>query len=103
MGKLTWEWDSTRDNLIVIQKPRGKLTVDEIMEFFDTREAKMAFGEGALCVIAWRIREESYSGWEFDEPKGDSKEVWVLGDDSQCFCGRILHDQYCPECGTKLF
>lgn len=102
MAKLTWEWTERTDQ-IVIRKSKGLLTVDEIMRFLREREQISAFGEGTLCVIAFRLNTDMYSGWEFEKPEGDSQEVWVLGDESKCFCGRVLHTQYCPECGHKLW
>lgn len=100
MAKLTWEW-TERDDQIIIRKPKGKLTVEEVIDFTHSRDFINAFGEGTLCVIAWRIMEDTYQGFDFDRPEGDSQEVWVLGDESRCFCGRVLHTSYCPECGTS--
>lgn len=102
MSKLTWEW-TERDDQIVIRKPKGKLTVEEVVEFMHRPEMISTFGGGTLCVIAWRIKEETYQGFDFEKPEGDSQEVWVLGDESKCFCGRTLHTSYCPECGHKLW
>ena len=102
MSKLTWEWDGTRDDLIRIHKPKGKLTVNEIMDFMQTRDMMNTFGEGALVVIAWRTKSDWYQGFNFEEDPGDTKDVYVLTDESRCFCGQVLHMQYCPECGHKL-
>lgn len=102
MSKLTWEW-TDRDDQIIIRKPKGKLTVDEVMGFLRERDQMFAFGEGTLCVIAWRLNSDMYQGWELGKPEGDSQEVWILGDESRCFCGRVLHTSYCPECGHKLW
>lgn len=105
MSKLTWEWSELGNgDRIIIRKPKGKLTVDEIVAFLNEREQIYAFGEGALCVIAWRNSSDSYSGWDLSgEQKGDDAEVFVLQDDSQCFCGKVLHLQYCPKCGEPLW
>ncbi|MBR6029196.1 MAG: hypothetical protein IKP40_08890 [Clostridia bacterium] len=102
MSRLSWEYGD-KDDQIVIRKPKGKLTVQEIREFMNERKQLMDFGEGALCVIAWRSSGESYIGWElFGEPQGDTVDLFVLQDSSTCFCGKVLYPQYCPACGHKL-
>ena len=83
---------------------RERMTVEEIVKYLDEREQIYAFCEGALCVIAWRNSTERYSGWDLPgRDEGDSQEVFVLQDDSRCFCGRVLHMQYCPKCGEPLW
>ena len=102
MAKLTWEYGD-KDDQIIIRKSKGKLTVQEIMDFMSQREQILDFGEGALCVIAWRMKEDTYSGWDmYTENPGDAVDLFVLQDSSTCFCGKTLFPQYCPECGTKL-
>ena len=100
--KLTWEYGDKEDQ-IIIRKPKGKLTMQEIVDFMNQREQLFDFGEGALCVIAWRMSSETYSGWEMHgEQAGDAVDLFVLQDSSTCFCGKTLFPQYCPECGTNL-
>ena len=102
MSRLSWEYGD-KDDQIVIRKPKGKLSVQEIREFMNEREQLRDFGEGALCVIAWRSSSETYSGWDMHcEPQGDAVVLFVLQDSSTCFCGKVLYPQYCPECGRKL-
>ncbi len=100
MTKLTWEWGD-RDDQIIIRKSKGRLTLDDIVEFTSQPEIINAFGEGVLCVIAWRNRTDTYQGVEYEQT-GDAQAVWMLSDGSKCFCGRELYMQYCPECGHKL-
>lgn len=102
MAKLTWEW-SDRPDEIIISKKKGRITVEELYEFFDSRDAVWNFGEGALWVVANRVRDDAYQGWNMEKPEGDRVSVWVLGDESTCFCGRVLHTSYCPECGHNLW
>ena len=104
-SKLTWEWtDTAGGDKITLVKKKGRITVEEIFEFMSSQDAVWAFGEGTMWVIANRIREESYQGWDlYGKPEGDAVDVWILGDDSKCFCGRTLHTSYCPECGAKLY
>lgn len=101
MAKLSWEWGD-KDDQIIIRKPKGKLSVEEIAEFMSSHEMIMAFGEGALCVIAFRTKTDYYPGFEMEELKGDAQDLYVLTDESTCFCGKVLNMQYCPECGHKL-
>ena len=55
-------------------------------------------------MIAWRMSSDTYTGWELGgKPEGDTQEMFVLVDESECFCGRILHPQCCPECGHELW
>ena len=102
VGKLEWEWGD-RDDEITIRKKKGKITVAEIYEFMSSLEARFAFGEGTLWVIANRIKSDTYVGFEMEEPEGDAVDVWIIGDEQECFCGRVLHTSYCPKCGEKLF
>ena len=101
MSRLTWEYGDKPDQ-IIIRKAKGKLTLDDIHAFMNEREQLLAFGEGVLCVIAWRTSADTYSGWETGKPEGDAADVFVLQDESTCFCGKVLHYQYCPECGCEL-
>lgn len=102
MSRLSWEYGDKEDQ-IVIRKPKGKLTVQEIQEFMNDRKQLYDFGEGALCVIAWRMKSDNYSGWDLHvEQQGDAVDMFVLQDSSTCFCGKVLYPQYCPECGHHL-
>ena len=102
MSKLSWEYSSLHDDAIIIKKAKGKLTVGEIMEFMKDREQIMNFGEGTLCVIAFRNYTDGYDGWELETHQGDEQEVFILDDETRCFCGQLLHYQYCPDCGRNL-
>ena len=103
MGRLKWEYGDKPDEILIL-KPKGKLSVQEIRQFMNEREQILNFGEGTLCVIAWRMSSDTYTGWELGgKPEGDTQEMFVLGDESECFCGRVLHPQYCPECGYELW
>ena len=103
MSKLELECGHKTDEWI-IRKNKGRLTVAEIMEFMNRRDQLMQFGEGAMCVIVWRTSSDTYSGWDdmLGKAEGDSQSMFVLQDESRCFCGRVLHMQYCPDCGRKL-
>lgn len=100
---ITWEWGDKQDQ-IIIRKAKGKLTMDDIWKFLNDREQTMVFGEGALAVIGFRIDSTRDSGWFYeDKAEGDEQEVFILADDSHCFCGELIYPQYCPDCGRKLY
>lgn len=101
-GKLTWEWTGAPEE-IVIRKKKGRITVEELHEFFESRDAVIHFGEGAMWAVVSRVRDDAYQGWNMEKPEGDRVSVWVLGDESTCFCGRVLHTSFCPECGAHLW
>lgn len=101
--KLTWEWGD-HDEEIIVRKDKGKLTMQEIWDFLQTPETLNAFGENALAVILFRMRQrEDFGIFGPAEDEGDAQNVYILGDGSKCICGRAeLWMQYCPECGKKL-
>lgn len=102
-SKLTWEWaDNCHD--IIIKKAKGRLTLDEVYSFMQTRELRNAF-EGCLLVWAFSSmeRDETLDVWE-GETEGDAVTLTVVGDGSTCpICGRNeLFPQYCPDCGAPI-
>lgn len=103
-SKLTWEWaDNMHD--IWIHKEKGKLTLDDVWHFLQSREMTNML-DGALAVISFRIRsdrDESLDVWEPEE-EGDHQLIELVDDDRDCpICAKhTLFPQYCPECGTSL-
>lgn len=102
-AKLTWEWaDNGQD--IIIHKAKGRLTLDEVYAFMQTREMRDCF-EGALLLWQFRSleRDESIDLFE-GESEGDSVLLNVINDGSTCpICGRNeLFPQYCPDCGAPI-
>lgn len=108
MAKLTWEWSDPEKNIITIKKPKGKLTMQEIVEFMHQREQANVF-EGKLCLIMFRINQDAdlypYDWLSVDgEPTGDAQDVYVYEDGNNCpICGNEMFVQYCPQCGEPLF
>lgn len=103
-AKLTAEWDEdiVGRPVLLIRKSRGKITVDELVDFLlrDYRFTNYAYA----MVINVRESMCEGSGWLMDEePKGDVVELYQLEDEENCpVCGRILTYQNCPECGAEL-
>ena len=103
-AKLTAEWDEdiTGRMVLLVRKPRGKITLDELTDFLlrDYRFTNHAY------AIVIQVKESMCegSGWGMDEePKGDVVELYQLEDGDDCpVCGSILVYQNCPECGAEL-
>ena len=105
--KLTMEWDDIPGQINLFKK-KGKITFDEVIQFFHERDQLNRF-EGALVVTAFRVSSErDLFPYDFigKEQEGDSLEVWLVSGDSddKCpICGNNAYLQYCPDCGRKLF
>lgn len=103
-GKLSLQWDyDIAGNLVLLaRKKRGKITVQELTEQLgrDDRFYGMFYGiiinangDGGQCT-GW-IGEE--------EQKGDVLELYAMSDREDCpFCGRMIMQETCPECGAYL-
>jgi hypothetical protein len=83
----------------LVTKTRGKLTLDEI------EEALKAKGlEGWFCIVLRVADEDTYTGWELEEPKGDMVYVSFIDEACDCPVCRQLTPfiGYCPECGHRI-
>ena len=102
-SRLTWEWTDDGHS-IVIRKAKGKLTLDEVFAFMQTREVRNCL-EGCLLLWAFRSleRDESLDIWQ-GEDEGDTAVLQVVQDGDTCpVCGRHeLFPQYCPDCGAPI-
>lgn len=102
-AKLTAEWDEDLIGrpVLLVRKSRGKITVDELIDFLlrDWRFTNRAYA----MVIKVNESMCEGSGWDMEEPKGDVVELYQLEDGDDCpVCGSILVYQNCPECGAEL-
>lgn len=90
-------------DVYLIKKSRGKLSVDEITEFL--QRENNGFYQG-LYIIVVNATESATggSGWYPDEPStGDEVEVFQLVGEEHCpACSRLIPPDYCPECGVTL-
>lgn len=104
MAKLTWEWSDTDRNIITIRKARGKITMEEIIQYMH-EPAQLHFFDGKLVLAMFRVNESAdlYPyGWE--EQTGDAQDLYVIEDETRCpICNQVLYLQYCPDCGRKLY
>ena len=82
-----------------ISKTRGRLTLDDIEEAL-----KRTGGDDGFYMIVLNIRQDSYTGWEMGEEKGDSVIVQYIYEGEPCpLCAEITPPMYyCPHCGKKL-
>jgi len=99
MSKIThyWDRDSRGLNILVLQKPRGKFILDEILDYL-LYEAKK-YGIYAIVINA----QESCCGvgWGDEEkPQGDTAILYEVSERENCpICGGTAPYQHCPECG----
>ena len=104
MSKLTYDWTDLEKNIITIRKARGKITMQELVEFMHEPKQVNAF-EGKLVIFMFRVNGEAdlYPfGWD-DDP-GDTQDMMIIEDETRCpICNQKMFVQYCPECGKKLF
>ena len=106
MSKLSWHWGD-RDGDIIVEKKRGKITIDELIRYLHEPDQLNCF-DGDLMVIQFRVSDQKdmydYSDVIFGESEGDSQLVQLVTDDSACpCCGKNrLFPAYCPDCGRKL-
>ena len=106
MSKLSWHWGD-RDGDIIVEKKRGKITIDELIRYLHEPDQLNCF-DGDLMVIQFRVSDQKdmydYSDVIFGEPEGDCQLVQLVTDDSVCpCCGKNrLFPAYCPDCGRKL-
>ena len=104
MAGLTCEWKYPDRGILSVKKSKGKITLDEIVEFFHEQKQINCF-DGAIVMFMFRVNGDAdlYPyGWE--EKKGDVQDLMILDDENGCpICNGKMFVQYCPECGKKLF
>jgi len=104
MSKLTWEWSGENQTQITIRKPRGKIAMQELIEFMHEPKQLNCF-DGKLAIFMFRINSDADLipfGWE--EPAGDAQDLMVIENETPCpLCNHRMFLQYCPDCGRKLF
>jgi hypothetical protein len=104
MAGLSLEWKNMERNVITVKKARGKITLEELLEFFHEPKQINCF-DGKIVMFMFRVNGDAdlYPyGWE--EQKGDMQDLLILEDEGSCpICGQKMFVQYCPECGKKLY
>jgi hypothetical protein len=74
-------------NRLIIKKPRGRLTIEEIEDYMR--------GRYYLLNRVWALilcpKEDSYAGWNDETPKGDAAVLYEYEDTSPCpLCGETV-------------
>jgi len=101
-SKITYRWDNdSRDRpILVLEKAKGKFTLDEITDYllYDSRQ----YGKYAIIINA----SESAcggSGWGEEDRPGDIAILYEILERDNCpICGDTTPYQYCPECGNEF-
>lgn len=90
-----------RDRMVVkVEKKRGKLNLDEIIEAV---QSKGLFGHYVILLNC--MEGTGFSGWLDEvEPVGDSATLLPVEEADDCpVCGHLTPLlQYCPSCGERL-
>ena len=104
MSNLSFEWDGMNRNIITVRKSRGKISLEELLEFFHDHKQINAF-DGKIVMFMFRVNQDAdLYPYGYEDPKGDEKDLYILEDDVGCpICGGKMFVQYCPECGKKLY
>ena len=102
MPKLKAHWDNDihGNSILIVEKARGKITVDELAKFllYDFR----IYGHYVIHINASETCAGG-NGWYFEEPKGDSQFVYQVEPDGICpICTKLSPPDYCPGCGEKI-
>lgn len=97
------DYDFHDRSVTIVEKSRGKLTIDEIEDALRTNDRGLYCGNYVLLL---RCGEATLggSGWDdYEEPKGDSVALYAVGEADECpVCSRLVPPyQYCPECGSN--
>lgn len=99
---IKWASDIHDKSVVLIEKRRGHLTVDEIIDILQ-HENGGAWND--RYVILMNCSEETVggNGMFLEEPVGDSVELYRLEPETDCpVCGRMLPPfEYCPSCGNN--
>lgn len=91
-----------RGEEICFRKDKGKITFDEVVEWFCDGKNYDYFG-GKLGVFQFRVHDAEYlyDGYSGDD-EGDTVILTMVEDNNECpVCGKNrLFPQYCPDCGS---
>lgn len=97
---IGWDNDIHDRSVVLIQKRRGRLTLEEITDILQHEDGGSWNGRYAILI---NCSEETLggNGMFLGEPVGDSVELYRLEQGADCpVCGQTLPPfEYCPSCG----
>ena len=101
-AKINTQWDEDiyGNSLLLVQKNRGKINLDEVTLRYDWRL------QGHYVMILNATEATCGADWDFfeEEKKGETWELYKVDEGEKCpVCNKVsplMH--YCPECGQEL-
>lgn len=102
--RAQWDMDVHGQSVLLIEKKRGKLNLDEIGDFLRYSPGGIYQGHYVAIINATEATCGA-SGWMDDEtPQGDAVELYKVEDGETCpVCQHEAPSfQWCPECGASL-
>jgi len=99
---IQWDSDIHGSPVVLIQKRRGHLTMDEIRDILQY-EGSGAWNGHYAMLFNCSGGTAGAGGLFMEEPEGNSVELYPLEPDTECpVCGRMLPPfDYCPNCGVN--
>ena len=105
-----WDYDRKDKMVLVIEKKRGKLTLDEIQDAIlhpdeNLRNSPISsYGWYTIILNCNEGVDMPTWGDSLEEKPGDIAILYPVNDSDDCpVCGRLTPPfQYCPECGHDL-
>lgn len=99
---IQWDSDIHGNSVVLIQKRRGHLSIDEIRDILQY-EGSGAWNGHYAMLLNCSEGTVSAGGLFLDKPEGDSIELYQLDSGTECpVCGRMLPPfDYCPNCGVN--
>ncbi len=98
---IKWDRDLHDKSIVLIQKRRGHLTLEEIGDILQHEDGGKWNGRYAILM---NCSEGTLggNGLFMADPAGDSVELYQLESETECpVCGRMLPPfEYCPNCGN---
>lgn len=101
--RAQWDMDAYGQSILLIEKKRGKLNLDEVGDFL--RYSPSGIYQGNYVAIIRATEATCGSGWMDDETvQGDVMELYKVEQGEPCPVCRneIPYLQWCPECGASF-
>ena len=99
-----WDYDMHDNSILVLEKKRGKLNLDEVGDFLRYEKSGSFQGNYVLIIRATEATCGG-SGWMDEvEQKGDQRELYRVEQGEPCpVCSRMTPSiQWCESCGEPL-